>query len=166
MRRIALVSLLALFVAACASRGATKHVKAAIKAAGGAQKLRTVDNYHLATDGDWGGAPYTGLAHDERNGSWRWEMKSESGMVMNGWVIGGDVYVSSGENQPAVMQTGDQALDWKMHRFVATSVILPDRLLAADVTLSNADPVNIDGKPYVLSLETTSASRTLTMTAI
>ena len=145
MRRIALVSLLALFVAACASRGATKHVKAAIKASGGAEKLRTVDNYHFATDGDWLGEPYTGVSHDERDGSWRWDMKSE-GMSMSAWVIGGDVYVSSGAGQPAAAQTGEQATMWKMHRFVGTSVLLPDRLLEADVKLSKADPVTLDGK--------------------
>ncbi|MCZ6574344.1 MAG: GyrI-like domain-containing protein, partial [Planctomycetota bacterium] len=144
MRRIALVSLLALFVAACASRGATRHVKAAIKAAGGKDKLRTVENYHVATEGTWLGEPYTAIAHDEREGSWRWDMKSE-GMSMSSWVIGGNVYVST-EGQPAVTQSGDEAMNWHMHRFVGTSVLLPDRLLEADVTLAEADAVTLDGK--------------------
>ena len=130
-----------LLLGACAT-GPRGLVKRAVKASGGSDALGAVHSYHIETGGTWQGVPYRALSHLRARRDGRRTMESRQ-WEMSVWVLGADETAYTTMGGKTIVQAGPQRDEAVLHMKVETSVYLPDRLLAGDVTLSRADPVRI-----------------------
>jgi len=128
-----------LVLGACAS-GPQGLVKRAVTANGGRKALEAVHGYHIEKDGSWQGAPYRALSHLRERRDWRWDQQGTE-WEMIAWVLGADEATYTKMGGRTIVQAGPQRDETVRHKKVETSIYLPDRLLADDVTLRRADPV-------------------------
>jgi hypothetical protein len=128
-----------LILGACAS-GPQGLVNRAVKASGGRKALEAVHSYHIEKDGTWQGVPYRALSHLRDRTDWRWYQQG-SEWEMSAWVLGADETTYTKMGGRTLVQAGPQRAETVRHKKVETSIYLPDRLLADDVTLQRADPV-------------------------
>ncbi len=135
-----------LVLGACAS--SSKTVEKAVKASGGNAKLAAVDSYHIAATGTYMGQPYTAISHYRQSGEWNWDMKME-GMSMRILFMDDTMYMST-DGGKAVVQEGTHRDYWIDHMRVGLAIMLPDRLLAKDVTLRKLKAVEIDGLKHTV----------------
>ncbi|MHC5051258.1 MAG: hypothetical protein ACYTGK_11695 [Planctomycetota bacterium] len=130
-----------LILSACAT-GPRGLVNRAVKASGGSDALAAVHSYHIEKDGTWQSEPYRALNHLRERTDYRRQLKA-SQWELSAWVLGPDEETYTTMGGKTVLQAGPHRDETVLHMKVETSVYLPDRLLADDVTLDRTDPVMI-----------------------
>lgn len=130
-----------LVLGACAT-GPRGLVNRAVKASGGRDAMEAVHGYHMEMDGTWQGEPYRALTHLRDRTDWRRDQKGAQ-WEMSSWVLGEEETAYTTMGGKTIVQEGPHRDEMVLHMKVETSVYLPDRLLADDVTLDRADPVRI-----------------------
>jgi hypothetical protein len=128
-----------LLIGACAT-GPRGLVNRAVKASGGREALEAVRGYHIEKDGTWQGEPYRTLSHLRDRTDWRVDQEGQE-WKLHAWVLGADETAYTRMGGKTILQAGPQRDEAIRHKKVETSIYLPDRLLADDVTLDRADPV-------------------------
>ncbi|MHC4550487.1 MAG: hypothetical protein ACYTEZ_17105 [Planctomycetota bacterium] len=136
-------SVIALSILAACASSPQGLVRRAVKASGGSRALGEVHSYHVETEGVYQGEPYTAISHLRDRSDWRWDMKGQK-WEMNAWVLGDEQSTYTQLGGKTVAPEGPQREATVMHQRVECSMLLPDRLLAEDVTLEKAEPVTIN----------------------
>ena len=142
MKRLCIV----LVLAGCGWSART-HVERAVEAHGGLEALRTVTSFHVATEGNFMGMPFTTVTHGRGSHDWRYDMQAAWGKMAM-WALGPDGTAYASMNGKTTLQEGDRRNGLLGHARGATAALLPDRLLADHVQLRLAEPEEIGGRQY------------------
>lgn len=124
------------------------HVERAIKAHGGLEALRAVNNFHVAAEGNFMGMEYTTITHGQGADDWRHEMDMGPMGKMMLWALGpaGDVYASM--DGSTTVQTGEARNGVLAHARGATAALLPHRLSSDNLKVELAESEWIGKRKY------------------